>query len=101
MTFGEVMAVIGALGSIVGAASSARWGHDKLEKQISALKATLGQYITVPEHRAAMTQIHNEKNDLKVKVARLEERDAIKDNQIAQLRGALSLALEGAAGLKK
>ncbi len=77
MTFEQAMQLLGVLGSIVGTAVSARWGNKalslKIEQGDAALMTKLERdYVTLESHRAAVTELHRDKNALASEVAALK-----------------------------
>lgn len=65
------MQLFGVVGGIVGAATSARWGHKQIMQHLQS-------YITVEEYRNKTGVLHTEINELRVRIAVLEDRQAAK-----------------------
>lgn len=71
MTFDQGLQVVSVIGGVIGAATSARWGHKQVLQRLSS-------YVTVTEYRDKTSALHLENNDLKIRVAVLEDRAGIK-----------------------
>lgn len=81
----EVIAtvVVAVLGSVTTVVVNIR-GFASLRHHVDV---ALQNKIDVPEHRASLTQIHNEKNELAKKVAVLEDQNKRLEADVAVLKG--------------
>lgn len=67
MTAGEWIELVQAFGAMVAAAASSLWGTRSVLRRLTS-------YVTVEEYRVGKAALHNEINELRVKLAVYEDR---------------------------